>query len=215
LIRQVIDKSVRATFRLLGLGQNKRWDFSRNGMYCQIEDFVKAQASVSLSGSVLSISHSQTLIDCLGIKASEQVEANYPDENILNLPFADNRFDWVLSDQVFEHIVGDPQRAMDESLRVLKPGGQLLHTTCFLTPYHGCEGELEDFWRFSPNGLAYLARSANKIHADGCGHPLPNLLTSFGLAFEPTPSARWHPLNRLSRLKSRGHNALVWVYAQK
>jgi SAM-dependent methyltransferase len=214
-MRQLIDGSVRALFRMLCIGAPKRWSFPRNGMYCQIQDYFGRANHSPADARVLSISHSETLRDCIGIKVGEYVEANYPDVSILKLPYPDNSFDWVLSDQVFEHIVGDPQLAMDETLRVLKPGGQLLHTTCFITAYHGSPGELEDFWRFTPSGLAYLARSASLTHAEGCGHPLPNFLTSLGLAFEPTPSARWHPLNWISRWNSAGHKAMVWVHAKK
>jgi 2-polyprenyl-3-methyl-5-hydroxy-6-metoxy-1,4-benzoquinol methylase len=43
----------------------------------------------------------------------------------------------VVSDQVLEHVVGDPQTAIDETLRVLRPGGIVIHTTCFMNPIHG------------------------------------------------------------------------------
>ncbi len=213
-LRKWFDEAIRRLYLLSCFGMQKRWLFSRQAMYAQIEEF-----SLTLpdrAGRVLSISHSNTLLGVLGIKADEYVEANYPDENILRLPFPDNSFDWVISDQVFEHIVGCPQTAMRETIRVLKPGGQLLHTTCFMTAYHGSDdGSLEDFWRFSPQGLAFLCRDASATYAQGSGHPIPNLLCSFGLAFEPAPVASWHPINWVLRLKSRGHASQVWVYAKK
>ena len=38
--------------------------------------------------------------------------------------------------QVLEHIGGDPFTAVDETFRVLKEGGIVLHTTCFISPIH-------------------------------------------------------------------------------
>lgn len=45
--------------------------------------------------------------------------------DMLNLPFNDNTFDGVLSQCAF-YVSGDPQKAMEEAMRVLKPGGKLL-----------------------------------------------------------------------------------------
>jgi SAM-dependent methyltransferase len=42
------------------------------------------------------------------------------------LPYEDNTFDFVISDQVFEH-VQDQGRAFQELLRITKPGGHGLH----------------------------------------------------------------------------------------
>lgn len=58
-------------------------------------------------GDVLSVSNSTNLIDILGIAAISCVEANYPEHNILSLPFPDRSFDFVLSDQVLEQLYLD------------------------------------------------------------------------------------------------------------
>lgn len=89
----------------------------------------------------------------------------------------------------------------------------MLHTTCFMTAYHG-GGGLGDYWRFSPEGLRLLCADADDVIADGVGHTLTNLLNSF-IGDVPVPVARWHPLARIAELNSRGHAALVWVHARK
>jgi ubiquinone/menaquinone biosynthesis C-methylase UbiE len=48
------------------------------------------------------------------------------------LSFPDNAFNWVVSNEVFEH-VNEPVRALGECCRVLKPGGCLLFTIPFDT----------------------------------------------------------------------------------
>jgi SAM-dependent methyltransferase len=51
------------------------------------------------------------------------------------MPFADEAFDFVLSNAVLEH-VRDPFAAAQEMSRVLKPGGLLFCAVPFLQPYH-------------------------------------------------------------------------------
>jgi len=51
------------------------------------------------------------------------VDIQYPQADIHNLKFGDEQFDWVITDQVLEH-VSDPKRAIEESFRVLKKGGR-------------------------------------------------------------------------------------------
>lgn len=68
---------------------------------------------------------------------------------------ADAAFDVVLCTEVLEHIP-EPQRAIDEMFRVLKPGGTLLLTTRFLFPIHDAP---HDYFRFTKYGLRYLLRS--------------------------------------------------------
>ena len=61
----------------------------------------------------------------------------------------DNRYDFVLSNQVLEH-VPDPMRYLTEAYRVLKPGGRLLLTTHGMFEDHGCP---YDFHRWTSDGL--------------------------------------------------------------
>lgn len=46
-----------------------------------------------------------------------------------HLPFCDGSFDFVLFNEILEHLRVDPLLALSEANRVLKPGGQLLLTT--------------------------------------------------------------------------------------
>jgi SAM-dependent methyltransferase len=45
--------------------------------------------------------------------------------SMLNCPFSDEEFDWVVAIGCFHH-TGDLQRALDEAWRVLKPGGRAM-----------------------------------------------------------------------------------------
>jgi SAM-dependent methyltransferase len=70
------------------------------------------------------------------------------------LPLASGAFDVVLCTEVLEHLP-EPQQAIDEMFRVLKPGGTLLLTTRFLFPIHDAP---HDYFRFTKYGLRHLLR---------------------------------------------------------
>jgi SAM-dependent methyltransferase len=70
------------------------------------------------------------------------------------LGIADATFDVVLCTEVLEHLP-EPQMAIDEMFRVLKPGGQLLLTTRFLFPIHDAP---HDYFRYTKYGLRHLLR---------------------------------------------------------
>jgi SAM-dependent methyltransferase len=165
------------------------------------------------SGKVLSISHSVNLCDCLGLRPASVTEADYPEHNILSLRFPDESFDFILSDQVLEHVEGNPQRAVDESWRVLRPGGIAVHTTCFINPIHGAR---TDFWRFSPAALRLMGRNFGRIlDCDGWGNFEAWLLIRNGLRWVGIPHAPWHPLHRIATKNDPEWPIVTWLVAQK
>lgn len=72
----------------------------------------------------------------------------------LALGIGSDAVDVVLCTEVLEHLP-EPQRAIDEMFRVLKPGGTLLLTTRFLFPIHDAP---HDYFRFTKYGLRHLLR---------------------------------------------------------
>jgi SAM-dependent methyltransferase len=70
------------------------------------------------------------------------------------LGVAGESFDTILCTEVLEHLP-EPQRAIDEMWRVLRPGGTLLLTTRFLFPIHDAP---HDYFRFTKYGLRHLLR---------------------------------------------------------
>jgi len=115
------------------------WDVSTLGMdrgehivrYAMYHRIAKATQGFHYDGQVLSISHSDYLCKLIGAKDEQIISAAYPEYNICNLDFSDETFNAVVSDQVLEHIECYPNQAIDECYRILKPGGIMVHTTCF------------------------------------------------------------------------------------
>jgi SAM-dependent methyltransferase len=191
--------------------------FVRYEMYRRIQENTRA---LEFKGRALSVSHSEHLCHLLGIKDEQITKADFPEQNLCRLSFSDSAFDAVVSDQVLEHIEGNPQSAIDETYRVLKAGGIAVHTTCFLIPFHGDKQFGApgggDYWRYTHHGLRLLHQKYTRIiAADGWGNPFVPLVTGLGLTRMPVPHATWHPLNKLARFNWDSYHYVVWVIAQK
>lgn len=83
------------------------------------------------------------------------------------LPFANDSFDTVFSTQTLEH-VEEPQRAVAEMARVLRPGGYLILTAPQTWRLHE---QPYDFFRYTRFGLQYLVEQPGlrlvQLHAQG------------------------------------------------
>lgn len=91
---------------------------------------------------------------------AEVTETSYPTTNMCALPYQENVFDYVISDCVIEHVEGNVEQAINETHRVLKPGGILILTSAFIYPVHYGP---KDLWRFSPDAFRYLCRNFSEI----------------------------------------------------
>lgn len=165
------------------------------------------------NGRVLSISHSGNLAELVGLQPREIVSAGYPEHNILSLDFPDASFDYVLSDQVLEHVEGDPYQAISECHRVLRRGGIALHTTCFINPIHGAP---KDFWRFTPDALSLLHQGwAEVIEVGGWGNLQVWSVVQDGIRFVGVPHAKWHPLHQLAMRNDPLWPIVTWIVVRK
>jgi len=81
--------------------------------------------------------------------------------NLLCLPFAAEVAGGVICHSVLEHVY-EPQLAVREIYRVLKPGGVAFLYVPFLYPYHGSRGE-PDCYRFTRDGLLYMFRDFSEM----------------------------------------------------
>lgn len=207
---KLLELTTRALFKASSPGMKKGAHVTRYAMYEQLSRYAEPRPQ---GAKVLSISHSEPLARMLGFADEGIVDASYPEHDVFALAFSDAEFDAVISDQVLEHVEGDPQRAIDEMYRVLKPGGLALHTTCFINPIHYGPG---DYWRFTPAALRLLAeRGGEVIEAAGWGNPYVWAYIGVGLRFEPIPHARWHPAHHIATKNDPSWPITTWVLAKK
>ena len=197
--------------RLSMTGLRRGPHLTRYAMYRRLEEV--GHSFPSRGGRVLTISRSSHLCNLLGLRPESVTEADFPEHNLLSLKFPDESFDFVLSDQVLEHIEGNPQQAIDESWRVLRPGGIAVHTTCFINPVHEAPN---DYWRFTPMALRLLTRRFTRIiECDGWGTFEAWLLVRDGMRWDGIPHATWHPLHRIAVRNDPAWPIVTWVVAQK
>jgi len=95
--------------------------------------------------------------------------------DVHSIPFRDNSIDAVIIQAVLEHVI-DPQRAVDEIWRVLKPKGLAYAETPFLQQVH--EGP-HDFTRFTHSGHRWLFRHFSEVMSGPFGGPALQLRWSF------------------------------------
>jgi len=165
------------------------------------------------TGRVLSVSRSANVVEILGLAPSEIVEADYPEHNMLSLEFPDESFDYVISDQVLEHVEGQPQAAVEECRRVLRPGGVAIHTTCFINPIHEAPA---DYWRFTPFALKHLHRDWSEIiEVGGWGNFDVWIAELDGVRYTAVPNAKWHPFHKLAMKNDPNWPIVTWVIARK
>lgn len=197
-------------WRLSMLGLARGPHVTRYAMYRRLREI--APLLSQKTGRALSISHSGVLGELLGLNLTEVVAANYPEHNMLALDFADDSFDFVFSNQVLEHVEGDPYAAIAECRRVLKIGGIAIHTTCFINPIHGSPN---DFWRFSPEALRLLHADWEVIECGGWGNLSVWNIAADNMRYEGVPHAKWHPLHWIAIKNDPLWPISTWVVARK
>lgn len=142
-------------------------------------------------------------------------EAGYPDVRMEALPYPNNIFDYVIADQVIEHIEGDVQRAINEALRVLKKGGIAIIATVFIQPIHYGP---KDMWRFSPDALRYLCRDFSEIiQCEGWGNRWAHVLF-FLYPKSRTwqiPERKWSMKHLLATMNDDQYPLTTWIIAKK
>ncbi len=213
--RAAAKRAVYGAVAASGLGAPVGAEYTRFGMYARLRATVReiTGGTDGAGRSLLDISGSRRLIEEVGLGAADITEAHYPEHNILSLPMADASFDFVVSDQVLEHIEGDPFVAFRETARVTRPGGLLIHTTCFLNEIHLAP---DDFWRFTPAALRLLCRGvAEPIEVGGAGGLLSVPVSWLGLRRAPVPAARWHPLHAAALRNNPRWPVMTWVVATR
>lgn len=99
------------------------------------------------------------------------------------------RFSGVLCSEVLEH-VARPWVALPKLRYVIRPGGWIVVTTLTSFPLHGFP---DDYWRFTPSGLALLLQDAgfSDVHTENFGR-IPITLNDHG---EPMRHARELPIH--------------------
>lgn len=174
---------------------------------------IKECLNEPIKGKVLGISGIKNFYSFINMEESELTEVDYPKVNMQNLLYQDNSFDFVISDQVVEHLE-NPKKAIFESYRVLKKGGIAIHTTCFMREIHPFP---EDFWRFSPDALKYLCMDFSEIiQCEGWGNRIAILLCLISGRFNANiPKSKLSIRRKIATLNEKKYPITTWIIARK
>jgi SAM-dependent methyltransferase len=132
---------------------------------------------------------------------------DYPEYDVCKGPLAEAAFDFVIAEQVLEHLLW-PYRAVRHVWQMLRPGGYFLVSTPFLIKVHEFP---VDCSRWTETGLKHLL-------AEG-GFPLDGIVTGSwgnracvktGLSRVPHWIPWWHSLRNEPKLP-----VMVWALARK
>jgi SAM-dependent methyltransferase len=167
-----------------------------------------------IKGKILGVSGISNFHSLIDAGNADIIETSYPDVDMQNLPFDDDTFDFVISDQVIEHLQS-PQKAINESYRVLKKGGIAIHTTCFMNYIHAFP---IDFWRFSPDALRYLCSDFSDIlQCEGFGNRILHLLCFINDRFRSmnVPNTKLSILHLIATRNETRYPIVTWVVAKK
>jgi SAM-dependent methyltransferase len=182
---------------------------TRYYMYRRINEILNEP----LDGKILGISGIGAFRPLISEQA-EVLDVHYPEVDMQNLPFKENSFDFVISDQVLEHL-DNPKKAVTESYRVLKRGGIAIHTTCFINYLHPCP---KDYWRFSPEALKYLCNEFSEILCyEGWGSRIAFVLCSINdrFRFMPIPDTYLSVRRIIASYNEANYPISTWVIARK
>jgi hypothetical protein len=167
----------------LGLGE-RRWAI----LHTAPEPCVEARLRSRRAGEYVSVDR---------YDPSADVRADLTD-----LPFADARFDLIVSSHVLEH-VEDDRRALRELARVLKRSGRLV----LMFPYDPAGPTREDPAVDTP--AKRLAAYGHPYHYRVYGTDVPERLAEAGLAAEEVAAERVLPGFRRRRLRLRRNRLFV------
>lgn len=208
------DSSIKALLRWsLANAPSRGPHITRFFMYRALLGYLRSEDAAGKKG--LSISLSKPFAqDILGLRLTEFTEANFPEYNLLDLPFDNEKFDFCVSDQVLEHVEGDPVQAFSESARVVRPGGFICHTTCFMNEIHGVPS---DFWRFTPDSLSLMSKisGCKPVTVAGWGNREAWAIIQHGFRFEGVPMDESHPVYQIAVKNEKDVPIVVWVVARK
>lgn len=159
------------------LPEHTKQDFTENNFWTpqtymlqSIQNWFLSR-DLPLLRTALSIDQNPTLDEILLARwpALQIQRAIHPPHDAQHLThFRENQFDLIYSHQVIEHLP-KPWLAASEFVRILRPGGIGLHTTCAFNPRHGLPA-FNDYYRFLPDGLAALFDGVVVLEKGGWGN---------------------------------------------
>lgn len=184
------------------LGGSSDVQWCRVVMNREVQAFIESLDCPNIDALEISGTGSQ------GHKFRSYQTVSFPEYDICKEPLALEKFDLVIAEQVFEHLLR-PDLAATNVLRMLRSGGVFVITTPFMLKVHG---HPSDLYRWTEHGMQQLLETAGlKVIRAGSWGNRECVLADL------TPGLDWTPYNPLTHSL---HNEpqfpiVVWAFAQK
>jgi SAM-dependent methyltransferase len=191
----------------------RRWHITRYAMYQGLEGRLAEYDDPEKV--MLSVSRSHRLGRIMGLGRVKVERASYPDRDIGHLDDVPaESVDFVIADQVLEHVEAGPFAAFSESRRVVRPGGLVVFTTCLMNEVHQAP---MDFWRFTPHGLRRLAEhhDLEVLDLGAWGNREASTFIFYGFRKVLVPEEEGHPVFELTRRNEDRHPIVTWLIARR
>lgn len=165
------------------------------------EEIIELLSSMGVSGRACEFGTTSNEVIKNALSFTEFKLLPFPEYDICNLNNLDSNWDFILADQVLEH-VRQPWIAVEEVRKHLRPGGVAVFTTPFLYRLHP---DPQDYWRFTPEGMKVLCASYAEVVTGQWGN---EAIVSASFRRDPLPE----------ELEDRSNDSLlpivVWTVAR-
>jgi len=119
--------------------------------------------------------------------------------DIHQIKWKSNFFDTIIATEVLEHLY-EPQKAVNEIHRILKPGGTCILSTRFIYPYHP---DPKDYYRFTQDSLNYLFRNFSNIKIYSIGNRIQTAWEFISTGYASVILNIFNPLIALINFKDK------------
>ncbi len=169
----------------------------------EVEQFIRSLDCSHIDALEISGTGSQNRYNFRSYQAVQ-----YPDYDVCEGPLAQEQFDLVIAEQVFEHVLR-PDRAAANVYQMLRPGGVFVISTPFLLKAHK---DPLDLYRWTEHGMRQLLETAGfTVRTTGSWGNRECLLADM------KPGLDWTTYNpRRHGLHNEPEFAIVvWAFAEK
>lgn len=153
-------------------------------------------------------------LETVDYKVLDKIPDYKPDivGDIHNLPFEDNSIDAIICIAVLEH-VEEPQKAVREMYRVLKPGGYCYIFAPFLYYYHPMPGYYGDYYRFTRQGFEYMTKDFSQVEIQNLLGAVATVMNLFPFFSKRTRVFQW--VDKLTKKDSSNQTSGYDVFCIK
>lgn len=164
---EMTDAAFAGTFGVTDMNRQRRLaKYFKGGVYADVGCFDSPMPALLAehygSSAIYAFDHAPNMVAWL---ASRFPKVHYQIANCYELPIPDAMLDCVVAGELIEHLE-EPQKAITEWMRVLKPGGWLAISTPLEEQNHDVGGP-QHLWQWTLEDMTLLGFTEVEVETDG------------------------------------------------